>query len=65
MTQALHLSIVTTPQGMRNPTLRLADMLEVFAQDLRDQAAGGLPVNVPGYKINMNGDILEVLDELP
>lgn len=65
MTQALHLSIVTTPQGMRNPTLRVADMLEVFAQDLRDQAAGGLLVNVPGYKINMNGDILEVLNELP
>ena len=65
MTQALHLSIVTAPQGMRNPTLRVADMLEVFAQDLRDQAAGGLLVNVPGYKINMNGDILEVLNELP
>ena len=65
MTQTLHLSIVTAPHGKRNPTLRIADMLEVFAQDLRDQASGSPLVNVPGYKITMNGDTLEVLNELP
>ena len=65
MSRLLHLSIDIGEHGMRNPTLRAADLLEVFAQDLRDQAAGGVIVGVPGYKLGLNGDTLEVLNELP
>ena len=65
MSQALHLKVAAAPHGMRNPTLRLADLLETYAQDLRDQAAGGLLVSAPGYTHVLNGDILEVLNELP
>lgn len=65
MSQALHLKLSAGDCGMRNPTLRLADLLETFAQDLRDQAAGGLLVSAPGYVHTLNGDVLEVLNELP
>lgn len=65
MTQAIHLALSTAPAGCRNPTLRLADLLETFAQDLRDQATGGPLVSAPGYRFTMNGDTLEVLNELP
>ena len=65
MSQDLHLKLVVGDHGMRSPTLRAADLMEVFAQDLRDQAAGGLLVTAPGYKLSLNGDVLEVLNELP
>lgn len=65
MTCALHLALKTAPSGCRNPTLRLADLLETYAQELRDEAAGGIFVTAPGYTARMNGDSLEVLNELP
>lgn len=65
MSQSLHLVVCAGEHGMRNPTPRLADLLETFAQDLRDQTTGSGLVGVPGYRFTMNGDSLEVLNELP
>lgn len=65
MTRTVHLKVSSVCSGMRNPTLRLADLLETYAQDLRDEAGGGPLVSAPGYTAQMNGDTLEVLNELP
>lgn len=64
MTRSLTIHLQTAEVGVRNPTLRLADMLEVYAQELRDQAAGGMLVTAPGYQTGVNRDTLEVLNEL-
>ena len=65
MSRSIHLAVRTADTGWRNPTLRLADLLETYAQELRDEAAGGMLVTAPGYISRMNGDRLEVLNELP
>ena len=64
MTRSVILSVKTADAGCRNPTLRLADLLEVYAQELRDEAAGGQLVTAPGYTVGLNCDTLEVLNEL-
>lgn len=63
MTRTLTLRVACAPTGCRNPTLRMADLLETYAQDLRDEASGGPFASAPGYATYMNGDRLEVINE--
>ena len=62
MTRSITLTITLPDRGVRQRALRAADLLEVFAQELRDECKNGPIVSAPGHKTSMALDTLEVTD---
>lgn len=62
MTRSITLTITLPARGVRPRAGRAADLLEIYAQELRDEENNGLIVSAPGHKVAVNLDTLEVTD---